>query len=58
MPLSVAIPFSVAVPFSLFEAVTFHLVSRKTSLFFHCEAQSFNSLKPQELISAAFSRFQ
>ena len=51
-------PLSVAIPGSLFEAVTFHLVSRKISFFFHWEAQSFNPLKPQDLISAAFSRFQ
>ena len=51
-------PLSTAISRSLFEAMTFHLVSRKISLFFRWEAQSFNLLKSQKLLSVTFSRFQ
>ena len=45
---------SAAISRSLFEAITLHLISRKISLFFHWEAQSFNLLKSQKLMSHFF----
>ena len=50
---------SAAIPHSLFEAITFHLINQKKFFFFHWEAQSFNLLKHQKLMSTALmSRFQ
>ena len=47
-------PLSAAISRSLFEAITRHVVSRKISLFFPWEAQLFNLLKSQKLMSVTF----
>ena len=52
------ITLSVSISCLLFKAMTFYLVSRRISFFFHWEVQSFSLLKYQKLTSAAFFCFQ
>ena len=50
-------PLTAAIAGSLVKGITFDLVGQKILLFCHWEAQSFNLMKHQKLMSATFFRF-